>query len=139
MKKPRKTSVILPLALVLALWGVPNLPPAAAQAQQPDITTMQNFLNLMDRYLDISGKWMNMLADKETTIYLAVEGIAEIYEQKGNKLDAIPALREIMKKYPQNRVVRTAIQFKIRDILKDNGKYDEALRVLWQIIEENAR
>lgn len=126
----------IPLTLVLVVFGVTT---THAQAQQPDIEAMKNFLSLMDQYLNISGRWVEMISNEDEAVFLAVEGIVEIYEQKGNKMDAVPALREIMKNYPNNRKIRTAIQFKIRDILKDNGKYDEALKVLLDIVKENSK
>ena len=58
-----------------------------------------------------------------------------IHEQKGNKLNAIPALRTILSEYEMSQGVRTAIHFKIKDIYKEAGEHDKALKELKTILK----
>lgn len=132
-----KTFTIMVMGLFIGSLCVMTSP-AKAQMNPENLQMMQKFLELMHSYLEISGQWYELVSNRDLAIYLAIDGIVELYEQKGNKLDAVPVLRDLMKRYGSNRTVRTMIRFKIRDILKDSGKVDEALKELMQIIEENA-
>ncbi len=124
------------LVIGATLWA-PT--PAQAQMNPQELQNIQNFLKLMHSYLEISSQWYSLVSNREIAVYLAVDGIVELYEQKGDKMGAIPVLRDLMKRYGDNPTIRTIIRFKIRDILKDSGRVDEALKELMAIIDENAR
>lgn len=135
-----RTRVILTLtacmAFSLATFAVPG-----THAQEPDaeFETMSNVLGLMDQYLEVSSRWLQVVSQRESLILLAAEGIIEIYEAQGDKAKAIPHLRRVMEQYRQDPIVRNAIRFKIRDIYKERGMYEEALRELEAVIAENTK
>ena len=102
---------------------------------EPDLETITSFIGLMQSYLDVAEKWVEMVSDKETAIYLVAERTTEIYEQKGDKAKAVPRLREILSKYKDNRAVRNALHFKIAEIYKEAGQHEKALDELKTILE----
>ena len=134
--RPVLWGMVISMVVGMGLW-MPA--PVQAQMNPQELQNIQNFLKLMHSYLEISSQWYSLVSNREIAVYLAVDGIVELYEQKGNKMDAIPVLRDLMKRYGNNPTIRTIIRFKIRDILKDNGRVDEALKELMAIIDENAR
>ena len=65
------------------------------------------------------------------------EGIVEIHEERGEKAKAIPILKTILDKYPDDQAVRNIIRFKLRDLYRETGQADLALAELDVLIEEN--
>ncbi len=99
----------------------------------------QAFLDLMENYLGLSERWVAMASQEETTVFLAVEGIIEIYEGRGEKAKAIPHLQRIVEQNPDNQAIRNVVRLKLRDLYNETGRSDMALQELDQIIAENAR
>ena len=95
------------------------------------------FIEIMDGYLDLSRDVVDLASKQETTIFLAIEGIVEIYEGREEMGRAIDHLNKIMQAYPDNRTVRNLVRFKLKDIYVETGQTDKALQVLDAIIEEN--
>jgi len=126
-------TVLLMLLLSLAL-----MVPAAAWADE-DMQQMDQFLALMKSYLGVSDQWVEMNSQRETVIFLAIEGIVEIYEQRGERAKAIPHLRKILDKNRDNQTVRNAVHFKLRDLYKETGRTQEALDELDRVVDENSR
>ncbi len=126
-------TVLLMLLLSLAL-----MVPAVAWADE-DMQQMDQFLALMQSYLGVSDQWVEMTSQRETVIFLAIEGIVEIYEQRGEKAKAIPHLQKILDKNRDNQTVRNAVRFKLRDLYKETGRTQEALDELDRVIDENSR
>ena len=91
----------------------------------------------MEGYLDLSRDVVELASKQETTIFLAIEGIVEIYEGREEMGRAVDHLNKIMQAYPDNRIVRNLVRFKLKDIYVETGQTDKALQVLDAIIEEN--
>ena len=105
--------------------------PAHAEEEEAE------FLKNIQGYLDVSEKYVNLSKGKENAVFFAVEGIVEIHEERGEKAKAIPALKKILEKYPENQTVRNIIRFKLRDVYVETGRADLALAELEAVINEN--
>lgn len=115
------------------------LPVTEVSGRGADMETTQQFLAMMEHYLDLSDKWVEMLSSEERAIFLAIEGITEIYEERGEKAAAIGHLRQLLERHKGNQTVRNAVHFKLRDIYRETGQSDKALAELDRIVAENAR
>jgi predicted negative regulator of RcsB-dependent stress response len=100
-----------------------------------ELAKIQSFLELMDNYLNVSKKWVKMASERETTIYVVIERITEIYERKSAKVDAVPELRKILAKYKDNPTIGNIIHFKIAELYKNSGQANKALEELNAIVE----
>ncbi len=98
----------------------------------------RQFIDLMDNYLGMSDRWVSMVSQPDTAIYLAVEGITEVFEQRGEKAKAIPHLQTIIDESAGNQSLRNIARFKLRDLYNETGRSDKAIEQLEQIIRENA-
>ena len=107
------------------------------QANAEDLSEQQTFIEVMDGYLDLSRDVVELASAPETTIFLAVEGIVEIYEGRGQKADAVEHLQRIMQTHADNRVVKNIVRFKLKDIYVETGQPDKALQVLDELIQDN--
>lgn len=103
--------------------------------QQEQLEMMQEFISLLQNYLNVADKYTTMLKNQDIAIYMVAESMTELYEKKGDKELAIPKLEKLLEKYKSRPVVRRAILFKIKDIYKDKGKTNEALATLDKIIK----
>jgi tetratricopeptide (TPR) repeat protein len=122
----RKVLVPLLLSGALAL-------PAAARADDE----AERFIGLMSQYLDLSEQVVSIASSPENAMHLAIAGIVEIYEKRGEKAKAVAPLEEILRGYPDNQTVRNLVRFKLNDIYKETGRTDLALEQLKLVAEEN--
>lgn len=123
--------------LILAgLFGLTTTltPMASAQAQNVEVETIA----LFQSYLDIAEQFVGFTAEQEATVFLAVEGIVEIYEARGEAAAAIPVLQAALAQYPEDQPARNIIRFKLRDLYRDTGQADLALAELQAILDENS-
>jgi tetratricopeptide (TPR) repeat protein len=132
MKK--KVIVLAMIVLTVTVFCNP-LSAGAFKAKDGDLKVINQYLALMGNYLNIADKWVSMVKDDDTAVYLAVESLVEIYKEQGDKRKAIPKLRSLLNKYKSRKTVCRAILFKIKDIYKDNKEYDKALKVINEIID----
>ena len=95
------------------------------------------FVEILDGYMDVSEKFINMAGQQEAAVFFAIEGIVEIYEDRNELAKAPQHLQKILKKYPDNKTIRNIVRFKLRDVYNDTGKSDLALKELETIIAEN--
>ena len=130
----KKTSVAALAAVVIATSTSTTPAVYAGKNSVPDIVMMKGFIDLMDTYLDLSEQWMKLVGEEDTTVYLVAERVTEIYEKKGSKIKAIPALTEMLQQFEGNTAVRNALHFKISEIYKDAGQHDSALEHLQKIL-----
>jgi hypothetical protein len=133
MKKQIAAIAIL-CAVVLTLSSAPALAKKPAH-EEGQIEKVQSFLDLYGNYLKVSEKWVQMVSAKETTVYLVIEKTVEIYEEKGEKANAVPELRKLLSKYGGNTAIRNMIHFKIAEIYKDTGQSVKALDELAAIVK----
>lgn len=131
--RPRKAALALLLATGLLAAA------AGAQEHGPQEAEAQRFIQLMESYLQLSNQMVDSASRNETAIYLAIEGISEIYEQRGEKAKAIPHLLGILEQNPTNRTIRNVARFKLRDLYNETGRSDKALEQLELIIKENSQ
>ena len=130
MKALTKLTLILALAMICA-GGT-----SAAQAADNEHA---EFVALMNSYLDVSNKVVDLAGTPEAAIYMAVEGIVEVYEQRRDGPAAEQHLRRILDEHGSNQTIRNLVRFKLRDIYNETGQTDKALAELDAIIAENAR
>lgn len=134
MKRMLGIVMIAAVASVLTVPAVTAEPNAEEMAQ---VAMMKSFLGVMKEYTELAGNWMKLLEDQDAVAFLVAEGIAEIYEQKGDKRKALPELRKLLETPGLGEPGKRAIRFKIRDIYKEAGMHDEALTELKAILQGN--
>ena len=122
--------------LVALLWAV-LLSMAAPLSSADDADVQIEFIEIMTGYLDVTERIVALASTQEASVYFAVEGIVEIYEDRGELARAIPHLRKVLEQYPDNRAVRNIVRFKLRDVYKETGQADLALQELEAVIQEN--
>ena len=108
-------------------------PGAVAASEQ------EAFVDLMNQYLALGNAVVDTAERPEAAIFLAIEGIFEVYEQRRDAPNAIQHFERMLKDYGENQTVRNLIRFKLRDIYKETGQSDKALEQLDLIVAENAR
>ena len=121
--------------VVLAAWCTLALA-ATGAAQAAERSDEERFIDIMSGYLDMSSQWVQMASDRQAVIFFAVEGIVEVYEERGEVRRAIPHLEGILEKYPENGAIRSIIRFKLRDLYRDTGQHEQALQQLEALIDE---
>ena len=97
----------------------------------------ERFLGIMNQYLALSGQFVDIADNPANTIHIAIEGIVELYEERGQKAKAADHLEKILEQYSDNQTVRNLIRFKLRDVYKESGRSDLAMKQLELIIKEN--
>ena len=117
------------LGLTTALTPVSHV-----EAQEIGVETLE----LFQTYLDLAEQFVGFTTEQEATVFLAVEGIAEIYEGRGEQAAAIPVLEAALDQYPDDLAARNIIRFKLRDLYNETGQAEQALAQLQAILEENS-
>ncbi len=125
------------LLIALTLSFCVGAGPAAA-ADQPDAQKMDHFVTLMSKYLSLADQVVSVANRQDAAIFLAIEGIFEVYEQRKDAPGAVRHLNRILETHAQDRTVRNLVRFKLRDIYKETGQMDKALEQLDLIISENS-
>ncbi len=125
MKTPR---VVIASLLISALW----LAPASAQEDS------QEMVDLMNSYLTLADRVVDAAERPQAAIFMAIEGIYEIYEKRRDAPGAVRHLSKILDQHPNDRVVRNLVRLKLSDIYKETGEPDKALEQMDLIIVENA-
>lgn len=108
-------------------------PGASAAGEQ------EAFVDLMNQYLALGNAVVDTAERPEAAIFLAIEGIFEVYEQRRDAPNAIQHFERMLREHGENQTVRNLIRFKLRDIYKETGQSDKALEQLDLIVAENAR
>ncbi len=97
------------------------------------------FIEVLDKYLSLAQRVVDIAARREAVVFLAVEDISEIYNNRGEAAKGIEHLKRIMEQLPDDRTLRTIVRFKLRDLYQETGMPNKALAELDQIIAENTR
>jgi tetratricopeptide (TPR) repeat protein len=98
----------------------------------------EEFLELMNQYLSLGNMVVDTAERPEGSIFLAIEGIFEIYEDRRDAPGAIKHFENLLREHGNNLAVRNLIRFKLRDIYKETGQVEKALEQLDAIVAENA-
>jgi predicted negative regulator of RcsB-dependent stress response len=117
--------------LILALTGTAS----GVSAQE----NPEKFIGLMSQYLGLANQVVDTASRPEATVFIAIEGIFEIYEKRRDVEGAIHHLEDILAKYGSDPTVRNLARLKLRDVYKESGQADKALEQLDLLIKENAR
>jgi len=120
------------------LAGMLALSSSAAEAQQPGSEESRQYVSLMSDYLSLADQVVDIARDRETAVFLALEGIFEVYEQRHDAPGAVRHYERLLEEHGSNATVRNLIRLKLRDIYKNTGQADKALEQLELIIAENA-
>ncbi len=98
----------------------------------------EDFLLLMNQYLTLGNAVVDTAERPEAAVFLAIEGIFEVYEQRRDAPSAVQHFERLLREHGSNQTVRNLIRFKLRDIYKETGQSDKALEQLDLIVAENA-
>jgi len=93
----------------------------------------------MDGYLGVSRQWVEMAGRREGVMFFAIEGIVEIYEERGELRAAIPHLERILRDHGTDGAVRVIVSFKLRDVYRKTGQEQRALEILDDVIARAAQ
>jgi len=99
----------------------------------------EQFIGLMSRYLDLANQVVDTANRPEATVFLAIEGIFEIYEQRRDVSGAERHLKQLIDSYGNDRTLRNLVRLKLRDVYKESGQSEKALEQLDLLIKENAQ
>ena len=121
----------IPLCIFVAVLSAAS----SAEAAEDD---PGKYVGLMSQYLTLTEQVSDVASRPESTLFLAVEGIFEIYEQRRDAPAAIKHLERILADHGNNRTLRNIVRLKLRDIYKETGQGDKALEQLDLMIDENA-
>jgi len=124
--------------LAAATLGMLALVPSAADARD-EASQEQQFIELMDGYLGVSRQWVEMAGRREGVMFFAIEGIVEIYEERGELRAAIPHLERILRDHGTDGAVRVIVSFKLRDVYRKTGQEQRALEILDDVIARAAQ
>jgi len=105
---------------------------------QNKVDETQQFVALMSQYLTLTDQAVNVAKSPDASVFLAIEGIYEIYEQRRDAPGAVKHLVRLLDQYGSNQAVRNMIRLKLRDIYKETNDAEKALEQLELIIRENA-
>lgn len=121
------------LVLMSVVLGGVAFAARPAVAEEPDPA---KFLGVVQSYLSVLERMGQFSADPRAALMLAQNSIKEVYEQKGQKAEAVSELRKILDGL-DDPAVRTALRFAIADIYKETGQKDRALEELRLVVAEN--
>ena len=124
-------------AIALVGLSLPTVPAVLANEEEDYEREEATYIELMDSYLEVSERFVNLAASPDASVYFAIEGMVEIYEERGEGRAAIPHLQQILEQYGDSRTIRTLIRFKLRDLYRDTQQSELALKELEAIISEN--
>ncbi len=108
-----------------------------AQAANNDQT--REFVDLMSRYMSLVDQVVAATSSEEASVFLAIEGIYEVYEKKKDAPGAIAHFERLLKQHGDRQAIRTMLRLKISDIYKETGEADKVLEQLDLIIAETLR
>ncbi len=123
--------------LVVLMVSVAGLSTGLADQEDVEQGEEMAFINLMDNYLALSQRVAAIASQSDASVFLAIEGIVEIYEARGEMDKAIEHLNRVIKESPNNRSLRTIARFKLREIYGDLDMTSKALSELDQIIADH--
>ena len=124
-------------AIALVGLSLSTAPAVLANEDEDYEREEATYIELMDSYLEVSERFVNLAASPDASVYFAIEGTFEIYEERGEGRAAIPHLQQILEQYGDNRTIRTLIRFRLRDLYRDTQQSELALKELEAIISEN--
>lgn len=117
---------------VVAVTGSLMFSPVQAQDDQ-------KFLDTMVKYLEITDRYVGLASEPAAAAFFAIEGIVELYEQRGETAQAIPHLERLLEQNSGNPVIENIVRFKLRDLYRDTGQGQKALAELDRVFAQNAR
>jgi HEAT repeat protein len=122
--------------LIAVCFLIPTPAQAFDEAALKQIKSMGSVLSVMEQFFDIIDS-VHAIADnpEKSTIY-HMHKIKEIHEDLGNKANAVPAIRGVLKD-SDNPTIRRAAYLMLGETLKETGSPQEALKVLEQGLKES--
>lgn len=119
--------------LVTALVALTASGPASAQES---VREQERFMDVMSKYLEFSTRYVRIAEYPHAVLHLSVESIVDTYEARGEGIKAVDHLRGLLAETKQ-RTARNILRMKIRDLLQQYGRSDEALAELDALFREN--
>lgn len=119
------------MAMAIALFSL--------NAQAADTDQTREFVDLMSRYMSLVDQVVAATSSEEASVFLAIEGIYEVYEKRKDAPGAIAHFERLLDQHGDHRVIRTMLRLKIADIHKETGEADKVLEQLDLIITETLR
>jgi hypothetical protein len=114
------------------------LAPVSLHAQQPELEQGQRYVTTMSAYLDLTEKLVDMSKRPETAVFQAIEGVVEIYQQRGEVSLAIEYLDDLLEDV-DNPAVRNVLHLKLRELYQSTGQGSKALEQLKEMVKENVK
>jgi len=120
----------------LALVGLSLSWTPAALADENDEYALEeaHYMELMDSYLQVSEHFVTLASNPTASVYFAIEGIVELYEERSDGGGAIAHLQRLLEQYGAERTIGVLIRFKLRDLYRDTSQPELALKELDDII-----
>lgn len=110
--------------------------PLAHAQSAKELKAFESFLAIMDGYLGIIESTHAINADAEKAAIMQLQKVKEVREDQGDPAAAI-ALYEKVLREAKNPAVRNAVYMMLGDLLKDQGRYDDAAATFKSALDEN--
>ena len=124
------------MALLMSIVLPPGL--SIATTRDKDDKINQDYelpcITLMDNDLALSQRVATIASPRDTSRFLAIEGIAEIDEERGEMNKAIEHLNRLVQQSPNNHALCTIVRCKLRDIYNELNMTGKALAELDRIV-----
>ncbi len=130
---PRSFPQSLLVVVALAVFVMFASAPASAQES---VREQERFMDVMSKYLEFSTRYVRIAEYPHAVLHLSVESIVETYEARGEGIKAVEHLRGLLAETKQ-RTARNILRMKIRDLLQQYGRSEEALAELDALFREN--
>ena len=130
MLKPKILALVCCTAL---LTGAP-----AYASEAAELARMQQFISLMQGYFEVIHATHAVASDPEKSAILQLQKIQEIYEERGDKAEAITVLRDVVDSTP-NPTIRNAAAMMLADALNETGRASQAVEVLQSVLSTNLK
>ncbi|NNF60848.1 MAG: hypothetical protein HKO55_05830 [Gammaproteobacteria bacterium] len=137
------TKSLAAIAVSTALLVTAALPVQAQDREQRDVerhelAQMDMFLSLMQQFFGIIESMHEVASDPEKSAIFQLHKIQEAYEERGEKPRTAVVMRRVLEE-TDNTTIRAATYLMLGDLLKENGRSDEAIEVLRRGLDESLR
>lgn len=109
--------------------------PAQAQSAK-ELAMFESFLAIADSYIELVVNTHDVNADDGTAAVLQLQKMKEIFEDQGDVDGAISFFEGVLGK-TSDRTVRNTTYMMLVDLLKDDGRFDDAEALMRKAIDES--
>jgi tetratricopeptide (TPR) repeat protein len=120
----------------LVAIGLLVFAPLSHAQSAKELKAFESFLAIMDGYLGIIESTHAINADAEKAAILQLQKVKEVREDQGDPQAAIDLYEGVLRD-AKNPAVRNAVYMMLGDLLKDEGRYDDAAALFKRAVDEN--